>query len=58
MRPMTSFFERYRRFLFETSGATIVEYAVALIIVTIVGTVVLTMGDNIAAIVDASAGAF
>jgi hypothetical protein len=35
-----------------------VEYAVALIVVTIVGGVVLALGDNVATIIDASAGAF
>ena len=45
-------------FLREAAGATLVEYAVALIIVTIVGAVVLAMGGNIASIIDASAGAF
>ena len=34
------------------------EYAVALIVVTIVGGIVLALGGNIAGIIDASAGAF
>ncbi|MEO1538159.1 MAG: Flp family type IVb pilin [Pseudomonadota bacterium] len=42
----------------DAAGATIVEYAVALIVVTIVGAVVLALGGNVAGIVDASAGAF
>lgn len=46
------------RFVRDTSGASLVEYAVALIVVTIVGAVVLGMGGNIAGIIDASAGAF
>lgn len=45
-------------FLKDAAGATLVEYAVALIIVTIVGAVVLAMGGNIASIIDATAGAF
>ncbi|MGR3512769.1 MAG: hypothetical protein ACU0GG_08390 [Paracoccaceae bacterium] len=49
---------RFCQFLGNTAGATIVEYAVALIIVTIVGAVVLGLGGNIAGIIDASAGAF
>ncbi len=46
------------RFAGDTAGATIVEYAVALIIVTIVGAVVLGFGGNVAGIIDLSAGAF
>ena len=49
---------KYVRFLRDTAGATIVEYAVALIVVTIVGGIVLALGGNIAGIIDASAGAF
>jgi len=52
------FHERLRHFLRDTAGASLVEYAVALIVVTIVGAVVLGMGANIAGIIDASAGAF
>ncbi len=47
-----------RCFLRDVAGATIVEYAVALIVVTIVGAVVMGLGGNIATIIDASAGAF
>lgn len=47
-----------RDFVRDASGATIVEYAVALIVVTIVGGVVLGLGGNIAGIIDATAGAF
>ncbi len=47
-----------KTFAGDTAGATIVEYAVALIVVTIVGAVVLGFGGNIAGIVDATAGAF
>ena len=53
-----NFSERLRYFLRDTAGASLVEYAVALIVVTIVGAVVLGMGGNIAGIIDASAGAF
>jgi len=52
------FRDRLRHFLRNTAGASLVEYAVALIVVTIVGAVVLGMGGNIAGIIDASAGAF
>lgn len=47
-----------RGFICDTSGASLVEYAVALIVVTIVGGVIFAFGDNVAAIIDASAGAF
>jgi Flp pilus assembly pilin Flp len=46
------------RFSCDAAGATIVEYAVALIVVTIVGAVVLGLGGNVAGIIDLSAGAF
>ncbi len=49
---------QFFRFLSDAAGATIVEYAVALIIVTIVGAVVLSFGGNIAGVIDSSAGAF
>lgn len=49
---------KYVQFLSDAAGATIVEYAVALIVVTIVGGIVLALGGNIAGIIDASAGAF
>lgn len=49
---------RLIRFLRDSAGASLVEYAVALIVVTIVGAVVLGMGGNIATIIDRSAGAF
>ena len=35
-----------------------VEYAVALVVVTIVGGILFTLGGNIGAVIDASAGAF
>ena len=46
------------QFISSAAGATIVEYAVALIVVTIVGAVVLGFGGNVAGIIDVSAGAF
>ncbi len=49
---------RVVRFASDAAGATIVEYAVALIVVTIVGAVVLGFGGNVAGIIDVSAGAF
>lgn len=39
-------------------GASLVEYAVALIVVTLVGAAIFGMGGNIAAIINSSAGAF
>lgn len=50
--------ESLLQFVTATAGATIVEYAVALIVVTIVGAVVLALGGNVAGIIDLSAGAF
>lgn len=46
------------RFVVETAGASLVEYAVALIVVTLVGAVLFALGGNVAGIIDASAGAF
>ena len=39
-------------------GASLVEYAVALIVVTLVGAVIFSLGANIATVIDNSAGAF
>lgn len=54
--------EKYKNrlcdFLTDVSGASMVEYAVALVVVTMVGAIIFTFGGNIAAIVDTSAGAF
>lgn len=47
-----------RRFILGTSGASLVEYAVALIVVTIVGAVIFSLGTNIAGIIELTAGAF
>jgi Flp pilus assembly pilin Flp len=47
-----------RSFLLDTAGAGLVEYAVALIVVTIVGGVIFAFGANVAAIINLSAGAF
>lgn len=55
---MSNLKSRLAKFLRDVSGATIVEYAVALIVVTIVGGIVLGLGGNIAGIIDATAGAF
>jgi len=55
---MSDFREAVAKFCRDVAGATIVEYAVALIVVTIVGTVVLGLGGNVAGIIDATAGAF
>jgi Flp pilus assembly pilin Flp len=49
---------KFIQFASDAAGATIVEYAVALIVVTIVGAVVLGLGGNVAGIIDLSAGAF
>lgn len=46
------------KFRDDDCGATIVEYAVALIVVVVVGTAIFGLGGNIAGIVDQSAGAF
>lgn len=40
------------------TGAGLVEYAVALVVVAMVGGLVLALGGDIAAIIDGSAGAF
>ena len=48
----------FRKFSRPENGAAMVEYAVALIVVTIVGAVILGFGGNIAGIIDNSAGAF
>ena len=46
------------KFAVDESGASLVEYAVALIVVTMVGAVIFALGDNISMIIDDSAGAF
>ena len=46
------------KFLSETAGAALVEYAVALIVVIVVGAAIFTLGGNIAGIIDLTAGAF
>ncbi|WP_413719766.1 hypothetical protein [Silicimonas sp. MF1-12-2] len=46
------------RFIADTAGAGLVEYAVALIVVTIVGSIIFVFGGNIAGIINVSAGAF
>lgn len=55
---MSRFKKNCSHFLKDAAGATIVEYAVALIVVTIIGAVVLGLGGNVAGIIDLSAGAF
>lgn len=55
---MSKLKQQLSQFASDVSGATIVEYAVALIVVTIVGGIVLGLGGNIAGIIDATAGAF
>ncbi len=47
-----------RNFLLSENGASLVEYAVALVVVTLVGGVIFALGGNIATIIGASAGAF
>ena len=39
-------------------GASLVEYSVALIVVTLVGAAIFGLGDDIAGIITSSAGAF
>ena len=46
------------KFLKSEDGAGLVEYAFALIVVTLVGGVIFALGTNVSIIVDASAGAF
>ncbi len=55
---MQKFRNQVAKFVAETAGAGLVEYAVALIVVTIVGAVIFTFGGNVAAIIDISAGSF
>lgn len=55
---MSRFKNTCSHFWKDAAGATIVEYAVALIVVTIIGAVVLGLGGNVAGIIDLSAGAF
>ena len=47
-----------RVFTAESDGASLVEYAVALIVVTLVGVTIFALGGDIAGIIDLSAGAF
>ena len=47
-----------RKFFCDTAGASMVEYSVALIVVTLVGAVIFALGGDVAAIIDTSAGAF
>lgn len=53
-----SFQKNLKCFVADTSGASMVEYSVALIVVTIVGIAVFGMGGDIAGIIDLAAGAF
>lgn len=46
------------RFFKCQSGASLVEYAVALVVVTLVAGFILAIGSDIGAVIDASAGAF
>lgn len=50
--------KRIHRFLKETSGASLIEYSVALIVVTIVGAVIFNLGTAISGVINNSAGAF
>lgn len=45
-------------FMRSERGASMVEYAVALIVVTLVGAVIFAFGGNISTIINSSAGAF
>lgn len=47
-----------RKYLADANGASLVEYSVALIVVTLVGVAIFALGGDIAAIIDLSAGAF
>lgn len=46
------------RFLKSQSGASLVEYSVALIVVVLVGAFIFALGDDVGDVIDASAGAF
>ncbi|NND43627.1 MAG: Flp family type IVb pilin [Silicimonas sp.] len=46
------------KFIKDQSGASLVEYAVALVVVTLVGGVIFLLGNDISLIINASAGAF
>jgi len=50
--------KRARAFAKDETGASMVEYAVALIVVTLVGAAIFALGANVGIIIDSSAGAF
>lgn len=54
----TALIRKSREFWRSDDGAGLVEYAVALIVVAMVGGLILALGGDIAAIIDGSAGAF
>lgn len=49
---------KFSKFGNDDDGASLVEYAVALLVVTLVGAAILTLGGDISGIIDNSAGAF
>ena len=46
------------KFIDSEAGAGLVEYAVALIVVSIVGVFIFALGNNVGVVIDSSAGAF
>ena len=49
---------KLNQFTHDEEGASLVEYAVALIVVTLVGAVIFILGDSVAGVINNSAGAF
>lgn len=50
--------ELFRQFIADRSGASLIEYSVALIVVTIVGAVIFNLGTSVSGVINNSAGAF
>lgn len=56
MRPPLN--NQIKNFLNDMAGAALVEYAVALIVVAIVGAAIFALGPSISGVIQNSAGAF
>ena len=54
----TSAMRMFRRFIRDTSGASLIEYSVALVVVTIIDAVIFNLGTAISGVINNSAGAF
>lgn len=52
------FYDSLKSFVRCDEGASLVEYAVALVVVTVIGGVIFQLGGTISAIIGLSAGAF